>query len=289
MRIIVVTPTRHQPEFWMRSHASVSDQDVSGVIHVVMDASPVAPAPMPSQFSGSNNGAGVQMVWLRQPDCGIYDALNQGFDYAEGELLAWLNDDEQYLPGTLEFVCHYFDEHPDVDLVFGDFLAIDRMGELLAYRKGYPPRWPYILTSHLYDFSCALFFRRRIWDAGFRFDAGLKSAGDMDFVARVLRAGYRSKHVRRYLATFTFNGENLSSTPMAQAEERKIRAAAPAWVRTLRGPLNLLRLTEKVLSGAYRQRWPLRYAIYTKDLTRRTEFTARHGSWRWPSRQFKGG
>ena len=47
-----------------------------------------------------------------EPDQGMYDALNKGLARAEGELWAWLNSDEQYLPGTLARVAGYFQAHP---------------------------------------------------------------------------------------------------------------------------------------------------------------------------------
>ena len=37
----------------------------------------------------------------------MYDALNKGLRIARGDVLAYLNCDEQYLPGTLAFVTRY--------------------------------------------------------------------------------------------------------------------------------------------------------------------------------------
>jgi len=284
MHIVVITPTRDQPEFLARCHASVGDQAVAGVTHVVMDAGTQPAAPQPARLSGSSPNP-VQTIWRHQPDCGMYDALNAGFDLAEGEILAWLNSDEQYLPGTLRWVGEYFESHPEVDIVFGDFLVIDPAGGLLAFRKGCPPRWGYLLSSHLYVFSCAMFFRRRVWAAGLRFNPDFQSAGDQDFVVRALAKGFQARHVPRYVSVFTYTGGNLSSSAKARMEERRIRATAPVWLQRLRGPLNLLRLLEKAVRGAYRQTWPLHYAIFLDDVTRRTECVAQQGSWRWPARQ----
>ena len=41
---------------------------------------------------------------ISEPDKGIYDAMNRGAERASGEILAWLNADDYYLPGTLEKV-----------------------------------------------------------------------------------------------------------------------------------------------------------------------------------------
>jgi glycosyltransferase involved in cell wall biosynthesis len=257
----------------------VADQGGAGVEHLLVLK---ALSPTPSFPAGD-----CRILSQVPASGGLYGALNQGLAAAQGNVLAWLNDDEQYLPGTLDFVRQYFDAHPAVDLVFGDFLVVDAEGHLLAFRKGYAPRWPYILSAHLYLFSCTLFFRRRVWESGLRFDTTFQSAGDMDFVARALRAGFRAVHVPRYFSAFTWTGENLSSSAAALPEERRVHSAAPLWVRGLRWPLNLARLAEKYFSGAYRQAWPLTYALYQNDLTRRTTLAANSGSWRWPQRCFK--
>lgn len=275
-RFSIVTAARGVSLQLQRCSASVADQGEAMAAQVlVFKVQPPADA----------KSFGSRRILVQTPQAvGLYGALNQGLEEAPNELLAWLNDDEQYLPGTLAFVQRYFDEHPDVDLVFGDFLVVDKSGCLLAFRKGCAPRWPYILSAHLYVFSCALFFRRRVWDSGIRFNPTLQSAGDMDFVTQALRAGFRAAHVPHYFSVFTWTGDNLSSSAAAQAEERSIRASAPAWVRWLCWPLNLARLAEKVFGGAYRQTWPLTYELFLDDLTRRTAMTAASGSWRWPRR-----
>ncbi len=146
-----------------RCVSSVRDQGLSGVQHIVMDG-------------GSTDGT---VEWLStQPgvttmserDGGMYDALNKGFERSNGQIFAFLNCDEQYLPGTLKFVSDYFDAHPGVDALFGNALLMRPDGTHVAYRKTIPPRWPYILASHLYLLSCAMFFRSRVFADGHRFD-----------------------------------------------------------------------------------------------------------------------
>lgn len=254
---------------------SVADQR-EDVQHLVMDG-------------GSIDGT---VEWLRgQPgvraqserDRGMYDALNKGLALARGEIVSYLNCDEQYLPGALAAVKEHFAANPAADVVFGDALLIAPDGGLLAFRKGYRPRWPYIVASHLYVLSCTMFFRRRIVDSGFRFDDTLRDVADADFVVRLLRAGYRADHMRRYLAAFTMTGANMSAGANAQREIARARDAAPSWVRALRGPINAARMTEKVVSGAYRQRFPLAYSVYSApEALERTTFQAPTSTFRWP-------
>lgn len=272
----IVTPSFNSLGYLPRACASVADQEGVTLEHIVVD--------------GLSSDGTVE--WLcGQPrlishvgkDEGMYDAINRGLRRSRGQILAYLNCDEQYLPGTLAVVKRHLAERPDIDAVFGDILVVDNAGRLLSFRKGYTPRWQYILASHLYVFSCALFFRRKIIDANFYFDTKYKCVGDSDFVIRLLRAGFRVERIGRYLSAFTITGENLTRSPRFAVEHRLHNATAPRWVRWLRHPLNLARLAEKALSGAYLQEFPLEYALYDGDLTERRSYRANCGSFRWPS------
>ncbi|MGE5340252.1 MAG: glycosyltransferase family 2 protein [Candidatus Omnitrophota bacterium] len=262
MNLSIITPSFNMLAHLKRAVSSIADQNPDkkfDLEHIIIDG-------------GSTDGT---VEWLSgkpqwrtvsEPDSGMYDALNKGLVLASGDILGYLNCDEQYLPGTLAFVCDYFNEHPDVDMLFGDVLLTRPDGSLVAFRKGYKPRLPYLLTSHLYVLTCTMFFRRQIIDNGVIFDPTLRAAGDLDFVVRVLQHGYTVAHVKRYLSAFTVTGKNLSVNPRAIAERHQLLNAAPGYIRLLKWPLNMVRLTEKFLSGAYFQQSPLAYAVYVDDM-----------------------
>jgi len=273
--VSVITPSLNMLSYLKRCCASVADQEGVAVEHIVMDG-------------GSTDGTAE---WLRQnkrvigviqKDKGMYDAINKGLLLANGSIVSYLNCDEQYLPGTLSFVKEYMEQHPEVDILFGDFLLVRPDGSLIAYRKGHPLRWFYIFSSYLYAFSCTMFIRRRVIHDGFRFDERLKDVGDADFVVRVLRSGYRAVHVKRYLAVFTMTGKNKYASQEALLERKRWMASAPLWVRMLKWPLNWIRLFEKLICGCFWEKMPLCYAIYTsEDATERKVFCINRASFRW--------
>jgi hypothetical protein len=198
-------------------------------------------------------------------------------------LLAWLNCDEQYLPGTLARVAQAALSHPEVALFSGGALLVDPEGALIAFRKAYPLRKAYIESDHLYNLSCGLFFRASAWQAVGGFDASLRDAADMDFVARLLRQGYRARCLPGYAAAFFLTGQNMSRGENAAREYRLLHRRAPAWTRTLRAPLKWARRCEKWMRGVYREAWPLEYALYLgDDLEERKRIVAEGGSARWP-------
>jgi Glycosyl transferase family 2 len=68
-------------------------------------------------------------------DNGMYDAVDRGICWAHGRIIAHLNSDQQYLPDTFASVVRYFEERPDVDVLFGHTLTISPHDALIAYRK----------------------------------------------------------------------------------------------------------------------------------------------------------
>jgi glycosyltransferase involved in cell wall biosynthesis len=270
----VITPSFNMLPYLQRCASSVSDQGVD-VEHIVIDGGSRDGTP---QWLGSR----PDIVSVVERDRGMYDAVNKGLRRAGGEFVSYLNCDEQYLPGALNAVAAYFRSNPDVDIVFGHALIVNPDCRLLSYRKGYPPRWWYILSSHLYVLSCTMFMRRRVIDEGMEFDTAWRDVGDAEFVVRALRCGYRAAVMRRYLAAFTMTGANMSAGSNAKSEAARLRRSAPRWARALRLPLDALRRVEKAASGAHRERFPLSYELYVNSSASRARLTAATGTFRWP-------
>ncbi len=252
---------------------SVHDQPNVRLEHIVIDG---ASTDGTAEWLQGNK----RIIGVSEADRGMYDAINKGFGMAGGELLAYLNCDEQYLPGTLGWVKDYFESHSDVDMIFSNAYLIRPDGSLIAYRKSSRPRWYFILASHLYVLTCTMFFRRRIIDDGFFMDSQFKIWGDVEFVVRLLRNGYNVRHVDRYLAVYTMTGKNLSKDARAVVERRKLLEQSPRLIRRLSWLLNTARLVEKLLSGAYYQKTPFEYSVYT-DGNRRKNFRVDDASFKW--------
>ena len=266
--------------------ASIADQAFNSnetFEHLIMDAQSTD-----GTFQWLHSSPYPHLRWVSEKDKGMYDAINKGLQQATGDIIAYLNCDEQYLPGTLDYVSHYFKTHPQIDIIFGDALLIRRDGTLVAYRKGYTPRWPYILTSHLYVLSCTMFFRRALIEDGLQFDTGYRAVGDADFVVRVLRKGYHAQHLKRYLSAFTMTGQNLSIDQRAISEQQQLLTQAPFLLRKTRLLFNGIRWIEKFICGAYFQKMPLIYSVYVPNTQNikseefiRNKFSVNRASFRW--------
>lgn len=271
----IITPSYNMLDYLKRCAASVKDQEGVDFEHIVIDGGSVDGT---VEWLGRNS----RVKGISEKDNGMYDAINKGLRMAGGDIVAYLNCDEQYLPGTLAYVKEFFAKHPEVDIIFGDTLLIMPDGKLIAFRKGYKPRWVYIASAHLYLQSCSMFFRRRIIDDGFFFDTRFRVIGDEEFVVRLLRGGYRACHVGRFLAAFTMTGKNLSEDERAVEEKKMAADEFPGYIRRFKWVINGVRFAEKFLSGAYFLATPLKYEIYNmENETRRKSFVVNKASFRW--------
>jgi len=67
--------------------------------------------------------------WISESDHGQAEAINKGLRRAKGEIVAWLNSDDLYLPGAIAHAVQTFQQDPTLGMVFGDAIAIDETGK----------------------------------------------------------------------------------------------------------------------------------------------------------------
>ena len=132
-----------------------------------------------------------------------------------------------------------------------------------------------ILTDHLYDYTCALFFRRRVWERTGGFSLEYRAVSDAEWVARVLLSRPKTAYVRDYFSVFALTGENLSQTAHGDEEAKRLQDQCAPWMRRAAPILRAVRHVEKYLRGGYHS-GPIDYAIYaSEDAETRTIFRSR--------------
>jgi glycosyltransferase involved in cell wall biosynthesis len=286
MKFSIITPSFNQLPYLKRCIASVADQSGIDIEHIVIDGgSADGTVEFLQEYTARQPATdNYKLTFSSEVDEGMYDALNKGFARSSGDIFAWLNCDEQYLPGTLAFVRDWFIAYSKADLLSGGALLIRPDGSLLAFRKAFPLRRHYITISHLYNLSCGMFFRRRVWERGIHFDTSFRNLGDQDWVMRLLKDGIKAGCTDHFLSAFCFTGQNLSQSEQALSEEQRLRAQH-LLIQRMRCPLNLVRWAEKVLRGAYHQK-PFDYAVYSEEEPfSRERFHIQKASFRWPGVQ----
>lgn len=257
MRFSIVTPSFGQSQWLRLCVASVADQGVEHE-HIVQDA-------------GSQDGT---LDWLTtdlrvkafvEKDKGMYDGINRGLRRASGGMLAYLNCDEQYLPGALAAVAAYFEAHPNVDVVFADTIVVDAEGRYLSHRRAsLPQKYHSWISSNLAILTCATFFRRRLIEQrGLFFDASLRDVADAMWVLRLIEERVPMAVLPRFTSIFTDTGDNMNLKPNAQREKREMLARAPAWARRARPLIVAHYRLRRLLAGHYWQA-PFEFTLYTR-------------------------
>jgi glycosyltransferase involved in cell wall biosynthesis len=112
LKISIVTPSYNQGQYLEETIQSVLDQNYPNLEYIIMD--------------GGSTDNSVDIIkkyesqlahWESKPDNGQADAIKRGFDMATGDILAWLNSDDYYLPDTFNQVSELF-ARDDLKIVF---------------------------------------------------------------------------------------------------------------------------------------------------------------------------
>ncbi|MCX7824439.1 MAG: glycosyltransferase [Verrucomicrobiae bacterium] len=270
MKFSIITPSFRSGEWLKLCIASVADQGVEAE-HIVQDA-------------GSDDGT---LDWLPrdsrvkafvEKDASMYDAVNRGLRRATGDVLAYLNCDEQYLPGALLTVRGYFEQHPEIEVVFGDTVFVDAEGRYLWHRRAVlPGRYHTWVSGSMAFTTSATFFRRAVIERrGLLFDPSRKVVGDLLWTLKLIEQRVPMGLLGAFTSAFTTTGENASLSATGEHERAELRATAPAWARWARPGIVLHYRLRRLFAGGYSLA-PFDYAIYTrKSLEARVTMRVTH-------------
>ncbi len=255
VKFSVITPSFRNSGWLKLCIASVADQQGVEFEHIVQD-------------SCSDDGT---QDWLPQDkrvkafiekDGGMYDAVNRGYRRATGDILAYLNCDEQYLPGALKSVHDFFEDHPKIEVALAHSIVTDGDGKYICHRHQMVPheqgvwfRFP-ILT-------CAIFIRRRlIFERGIFFDTKWRDLGDFHWVRTLMKNHVPMKVCDSFTSVFADTGENMNLKPNAIREKTETRAMVPCWARWLK-PIWIVHHRLRRLAAGHFSLKPTSYSIYT--------------------------
>jgi glycosyltransferase involved in cell wall biosynthesis len=192
--ISIVTPSFNQGKFLRAAMRSVLDQVEISPEYIVMDG---GSADESLEIIRENEAR--LHFWRSAPDAGHYAAINEGFSRSTGEIMAWLNSDDQYLPGALSIVADVFSAFPEVEWLTTLFpLRWDERGRIVrcSPRRGYS-RAAFLAAENLptgdwFREGCiqqeTTFWRRSLWErAGGALDTRWKLAADFELWARFFK------------------------------------------------------------------------------------------------------
>lgn len=132
-------------------------------------------------------------------------ALNTGFSEAKGDYLTWTSDDNCYRPQALAEMVAFLKSHPDVKIVYTDYMVIDEFGQPVDFVTA--PR-PDRLTVHNCIGSCFL-YQRQVQETIGKYSEDLFTAEDYDFW---LRASVRFQLQPLHRDLYLYRRHNASLT-----------------------------------------------------------------------------
>jgi glycosyltransferase involved in cell wall biosynthesis len=205
-RISIVTPSFNQGHYIGETLQSVIDQGYPEVEHIVIDG-------------GSTDDTMAVVERFRhsltyvvsEKDRGQSHALNKGFAQASGEILCWLNSDDQLAPGALFAVALAFDSG-EPDMVAG-ICEVYRDGKLesrhlTSCRDGPLPLEDLLdldngWNSGQFFYQPEVYFTRSLWErAGAMVREDCYYSMDYELWCRFALAGARLKVIGTPLALF---------------------------------------------------------------------------------------
>jgi glycosyltransferase involved in cell wall biosynthesis len=256
MKFSIITPSFRNSAWLKLCIASVADQQGVELEHIVQD-------------SCSDDGT---QDWLPQDsrvkafiekDAGMYDAVNRGYRHATGDILAYLNCDEQYLPGALATVKKFFEENPSVEVLLAGSIITDGDGKYICHRHSMVPS-PRHVWFRFPILTCGIFIRRKvIHERGIFFDTKWRDLGDFHWILALMKNQVPMTASNEFTSVFADTGENMNLKPNAIREKNETAKMVPMWLRLLK-PLWILNHRLRRLSHGHFNLPATSYAIYTK-------------------------
>src|SRR2546425_1055321 len=120
LRLTVITPSLNQGRYLERTILSVLDQEYEDLEYIVIDG-------------GSTDGSAEILrrysdrlaYWVSEPDRGQVDAINRGIQRSTGDVVAYINADDYYMPGAFAAAIDGFATQPSAGFVYGSAVAVD--------------------------------------------------------------------------------------------------------------------------------------------------------------------
>lgn len=244
--VSIVTPSYNQAEYLAAAMESVLGQEGEFFLdYLVIDggSSDGSPAIIRRYQEMLESGEwetgcrGIRFRWLSEPDAGQSDALLKGFRMADGEILAWLNSDDLYLPGTIQTITEFFRQFPAVGLVYGDALYCDAAGSILGRYPGAPFDLDRLAFFNFIP-QPSTFFQRTAYEAVGGLDISLNFVMDYDLSIRICKQ-FPCRYLPRELSHYRLHeaAKTVRNEVLFDNHEEGVRVALKhfAWA-----PLNMV-------------------------------------------------
>jgi glycosyltransferase involved in cell wall biosynthesis len=211
--VSIVTPSYNQGRFIEETIKSVVNQDYPSIEYIVMDGGST------DETLDILRKYTSRLTWHSEKDSGQSDAINKGLRLAKGEILAYLNSDDTYLPGAITRAVRYLTaENPDSHFVYGEGYHITAEGTII---ERYPTEPFDIRRLAETCFICqpTTFWKRDVMETIGLFDENLHYAMDYDYWIRIAKQYGTLGYLNEYLANSRLYLETKTLSKRFEAHE----------------------------------------------------------------------
>ncbi len=207
--VSIITPSFNQARYLESTIQSVLTQDYPRIEYLIVDG-------------GSTDGS-VDIIkkyadrlawWVSEKDKGQTDAINKGFAHATGQILAWLNSDDTYEPGTVGKAVKYLIEHPEVGMVYADCNFTNEDGNVIGKFGAAQTDYRRLREGYVHIPQQTMFFRAELWQQVGPLDPSFYFAMDYDLWTRIA-----AKSEIKYLAGQTWANFRMHSSGKSVAAD----------------------------------------------------------------------
>lgn len=231
LSVSIITPSYNQGRFIQETIQSVLAQDVKEIEYLVVD--------------GNSTDETVEILrqhqhrlkWVSEKDQGQADAVNKGLLQTSGEVIGWLNSDDVYYPHAVARVCHFFQENPNIDVVYGRASQLDEAGNKRFEDYLTEPWNLNKLKVNCFLSQPAVFFRRRVLSQYGLLDPQLHFCLDYEYWLRLGLKGANFAYLPEILAGSRIYPQTKSSRFYLQAHfetinmlQRTLGYIPPEWI-----------------------------------------------------------
>lgn len=236
-KLSIITPSFNQRQFLEETILSVLNQNYPYLEYIIIDG-------------GSSDGS-MEIIkrherrlahWESGPDRGQVHAINKGLGRATGDIFAFINSDDVYLPGAFSAVVSYFQSNPDCKWLCGDTIFFGAGHRTELFKATVPKSAAHALAWEAHCPQPGMFWKRELASSGFKEEWSYDF--DHEMYVRLLLDGHRCEHLPIPLAAYRLHAASKTVAEghrmeaefdlLAERYENRLQGADRRWCRATR-------------------------------------------------------